>query len=115
MHSVSVAVILRASASLLEAQKDLPVKDQLKEPIMDLKNAMCLAGKTAQQINQARRDQIKPALPKDFTALTTDVEETSEFLFGSSVFERLEKLKNKLMIPLISMMSQIKLLRLLKI
>jgi len=56
---------------------------------------MTLAGKTVQLMNQARRDIIKPALPKKYVALATEAEEESEFLFGSSVCERLEKLKKE--------------------
>lgn len=93
MHSASVAMLLKASSTLVEKSGD--ANADTKGPLNDLKDAMNLAGKTSQLLNQVRRDLIKPSLPKEYVALATEVEEDSEWLFGSSVCERLEKLKKE--------------------
>ncbi|XP_057293791.1 uncharacterized protein LOC130622350 [Hydractinia symbiolongicarpus] len=93
MHSASVAMLLKASSTLVEKSGD--ANADTKGPLNDLNDAMNLAGKTSQLLNQVRRDLIKPSLPKEYVALATEVEEDSEWLFGSSVCERLEKLKKE--------------------
>ena len=63
-----------------------------------LKESMNLAGRTSQLLNQVRRDMMKPNLPKQFSKLATENDEASEFLFGTSVCDRIESLtkENKL-------------------
>jgi len=71
------------------------MKSLVKDTMLSLKEAMNLAGKTSQFLNQFRRDQIKPSLPRDFKKLAMDNDESPEFLFGSSVCDRLETLKKE--------------------
>ena len=95
-QAASVVMILRAASELTEASKQPGGNNpQVKEVMNALKEAMILSGSTCQLINQFRRDQMKPSVSKEFKKLATDNDESSDFLFGSSVCDRLETLKKE--------------------
>ena len=95
IHTASVSMILKAASGLTEASNIPDESSLVKDTMLSLKEAMNLAGKTSQLLNQFRRDQIKPSLPRDFKKLAMDNDESSEWLFGSSVCDRLETLKKE--------------------
>ena len=57
----------------------------IKVPLTLLKNALFLAGKLNQSINQLRRSFIKPSLPVLHTRLADIADDSSEYLFGDSI------------------------------
>jgi len=95
IHTASVSMILKAASGLTEASNQPDESSLVKDTMSSLKEAMNLAGKTSQLLNQFRRDQIKPSLPRDFKKLAMDNDESLEFLFGSSVCDRRETLKKE--------------------
>ena len=95
-QAAPVVMILRAASELTEASKQPGGNNpQVKEVMNALKEAMILSGSTCQLINQFGRDQMKPSISKEFKKLATDNDESSDFLFGSSVCDRLETLKKE--------------------
>jgi len=99
VHAAAVTMILRAASDLTEASKTKEISTGIGKDIMDkLKEAVSLSGKNLQMLNQFRRDQIKPSLPKDYKKLAVNNDESSNLLFGESVCDRLEALnkENKL-------------------
>ena len=93
-HSAGTTKMLRAASSLTGMFKENMPKE-VREALTDLKDSMTLAGKLSQQLNQVRRDMIKPNIPKEFQKLASDPDETSDLLFGSSLCENIEKLKKE--------------------
>jgi len=99
VHAAAVTMLLRAASDLTEASKTKEISTGIGKDIMDkLKEAVSLSGKNSQMLNQFRRDQIKPSLPKDYKKLAVNNDESSNLLFGESVRDRLEALnkENKL-------------------
>ena len=95
-HAAAATMILRAASDVTEASKQKSDPTPLIVNVMtSLKEAMSLAGKTSQLLNQLRRDQIKPNLPSNFKKLAVEVDEASEMLFGESVCDRLEAMKRE--------------------
>jgi len=68
--SASSSMILKSSSFLVDFKNGK--KDDIRESLEQLKDAMTLVGKTAQSLNQVRRDLIKPSLPKQYASLATD-------------------------------------------
>lgn len=93
-HSAATTKMLRAASALTEMFKE-NMPRQVKEALTDLKESMTLAGKLSQQLNQARRDMIKPTLSRDYKKLASETDETSRLLFGENLCERMEKLKKE--------------------
>jgi len=93
-HSAATTMMLRAASSLTEMFKDNMPK-QVKDALTDLKDSMTLAGKVSQQINQSRRDMIKPTFSKEYKKLAAEADETSELLFGTELCAKMEKLKKE--------------------
>ena len=62
---------------------------------MLLKNALSLAGKLNQSINQLRRNFIKPSLPVQYARLADIAGDSSEHRFGDSITDFLESLKKE--------------------
>ena len=50
-----------------------------------LKDALSLAGKTNNSLNQVRRQLIKPCLPAKFAKLADINDDYAEFLFGDNI------------------------------
>ena len=67
----------------------------VKVPLTLLKNALSLAGKFNQSINQLRRNFIKPSLPVPCARLADIADDSSEHLFGDSITDSLESLKKE--------------------
>ena len=86
--------ILRVASILTGLFKE-KMPREIKEALTELKDSMTLAGNVSEQINQVRRDFIKPTLPREYKKLALEADETSELLFGSSLCEKLEKLKKE--------------------
>jgi len=86
-HSAAVTMMLTAASELADSSN--------KKAMMALKEALSLSGKVSQSTNKLRRELMKPTLPKGYGRLASEAEETSEWLFGESVCERLEKLKKE--------------------
>ena len=95
IHSASVTMLLRAASSLTEIYRNKSMPTEIKEVMDNLKESMSLAGRASQQINQTRRELIKPSLPTEYKKLASEVEETSDLLFGPSLCEKMEKLKKE--------------------
>ena len=65
------------------------------DPIMEkVKNALMFAGKTNIQLNAHRREMFKPSLPASLKCIVDQPsEETSEYLFGDNLKDRVTKIK----------------------
>lgn len=94
IHSAATTKMLRAASTLTGLFKEKMPKE-IKEALTELKDSMTLAGNVSQQLNQVRRDFIKPTLPREYKKLASEADETSELLFGSGLCEKLEKLKKE--------------------
>ena len=86
--------MLKAASALTDLFKE-QMPGEVREALKDLKDSMTFAGKLSQQINQIRRDLIKPSIPIDYKKLASEADETSELLFGSGLCEKMEKLKKQ--------------------
>ena len=87
--SVSDSHKVQASSELtkqLRSSKQPTVDSfDVKVPLTLLKNALFLAGKLNQSINQLRRSFIKPSLPVQYTRSADIADDSSEHLFGDSI------------------------------
>ena len=90
-------MLLKAASKLTDVMKTVNNVD-IKEAMNSLKDSLSLSGKVSQNINQLRKDLIKPSLPTKYIKLTTMGDESTELLFGDSISESLESLnkENKL-------------------
>lgn len=99
MYASSVALALKAAAELRSYMR---YTDQFKNagidieiPLEMIKDSLYIAGKVNQTINQFRRNLIRPSLPSRFAKLADVADETSEWLFGDSISERVEFLEKE--------------------
>ena len=97
------------TSNVLQASSELDnIKDQWKtlvqenpgiklpdlNPAVDkLKDALKLAGRTNQKINDYRREAFKPSIPKNLTKLLEKPEENAILLFGDNLKARMEEIK----------------------
>ena len=93
-HAASTTMMLKAASTLTSCFKEKMPKE-IKTSLIELKDSMTLAGKVSQQLNQARRDLIKPSLPSEYKKLASEADETSDFLFGSELCDQMEKLRKE--------------------
>ena len=98
-HSAMASSMIQAADLLYKLKeefgnisKDLAGKF---DPIMEkVKNALMFAGKTSIQINAHRREMFKPSLPASLKCIVDQPsEETSEYLFGDNLKDRVTKIK----------------------
>lgn len=101
--AASLTSMLKVASTLSQhLQKENDKNLDIKGLLTYLKDSMALAGMANQQINQMRRDLIKPTLPPVFRKLADSVDESAEFLFGDSltqsmdILEKESKVKNLL-------------------
>ena len=97
MLAASASHIVQASSELTKqlVSSKQPTVDSfdVKVPLTLLKNALSLAGKLNQSINQLRRNFIKPSLPVKYARLADIADDSSEHLFGGCITDSLESLK----------------------
>ena len=97
--AASASHIVQASSELtkqLVSFKQSTVDSfNVKVPLTLLKNAVSLAGKLDQSINQPRRNFIKPSLPVQYARLADIADDISEHLSGYSITDSLESLKKE--------------------
>ena len=62
-------------------------------PLTKFKDALSLADKANQELNQFRRNMIKPYLPPQFSKLADISDDSKNFLFGDSIPSRVEPLR----------------------
>ena len=67
----------------------------IKTPLSLLKNSLSLAGSLNQDLNQYRRDIIKHTLPSQFVKISESADDSSAYLFGESLTEKIDKLQKK--------------------
>jgi len=89
-HSAATTKMLKAASVLTGLFKD-DMPKEVREALTNLKDSMTLAGKLSQQLNQTRRDMIKPTLPKDYKKLAFEADEAADLLFGSALCDQMEK------------------------
>ena len=107
MFCTTFSTVLQSASDVLDLNQDLieckaaetaDEKEQLLQSfnltpaLTKLQNALALAGKTNQLINQHRRENIKPNLPPQFKKLVDMAGEEAEHLFGDSISQNLEEL-----------------------
>ena len=81
IHAAATTKMLRAASTRLFKEK---MPREIKEALTELKDSMTLAGNVSQQINQVRRDFIKPTLPREYKKLASEADETPELLYAVS-------------------------------
>ena len=64
-------------------------------PLTKFKDALSLAGETNQELNQFRRNMIKPYLPPQCSKLADVSDDSKNFLFGDSIPYRVEPLRQE--------------------
>ena len=92
IHAAATTKMLRAASTLTGLFKEKEIKKALTE----LKDSMTLADNVSQQLNQVKRNFIKPTLPnlpKEYKKLASEADETGRL--GSGLCEKLEKLKKE--------------------
>ena len=62
-------------------------------PLTKMKDAISLADKANQELNQFRRNMIKPYLPPQFIKLADISDDSTNFLFGDSIADTVESLR----------------------
>ena len=102
-----IQTITAASASLIfQAASDmsqyLPVapkssggKIDIMPPLTKIKDVLSLAGKENQELNQYRRNMIKPYLPPQFAKLADIIDDSKNYLFGNSIVGAVESLRKE--------------------
>ena len=70
------------SQYLVAASKSSGGKIDIMPPSTKIKDALSLAGKTNQELNQFKRNMIKPYLPPQFAKLADNNDDSKDFLFG---------------------------------
>ena len=64
-------------------------------PLTKIKDALSLAGKANQELNQIRRSIIKPYLPQQFTKMADISDDSKSFLFGDLIADTVESLRKE--------------------
>ena len=89
------SLILQATSDmsqyLVAPSKSLEGKIDIMPLLTMIENALSLAGKENQELNQFRRNMIKPYLPPQF-AKFADISDSKNFLFGDSIADTVESL-----------------------
>ena len=62
-------------------------------PLTKMKDAISPADKANQELNQFRRNMIKPYLPPQFIKLADISDDSTNFLFGDSIADTVESLR----------------------
>ena len=70
-------------------------------PLTKMKDANFLADKANQELNQFRRNMIKPYLPPQFIKLADISDDSTNFLFGDSIADTVESLRKANQIKLL--------------
>ena len=70
-------------------------------PLTKMKDAISLADKANQELNQFRRNMIKPYLPPQFIKLADISDDSTNFLFGDSIADTVESLRKANQIKLL--------------
>ena len=77
IHAAATTKMLRAASTLTGLFKEKEIKKALTE----LKDSMTLADNVSQQLNQVKRNFIKPTLPnlpKEYKKLASEADETAD-------------------------------------
>ena len=107
-----IEIITAASAYLiLQAASDMSYlvaalyssggKTDIMPPLTKMKDAISLADKANQELNQFRRNMIKPYLPPQFIKLADISDDSTNFLFGDSIADTVESLRKANQIKLL--------------
>ena len=97
--AASTSLILQAvpgmSQYLVVASKSSGEKIDIMPPLPKMKDALYLAGKANQELNQFRRNMIKPYLPPQFAKLADIRDDSKNFLSGDSIADIVESLQKE--------------------
>ena len=90
------SLILQAASDmsqyLVAASESLGGKIEIMPLLTKIKNALSFAGKANQELNQFRRNMIKPYLPPQFAKFADISDDSKNFLFGDSIADTVESL-----------------------
>ena len=85
--------MLKAASELTKLlPKHNNVNLDIKTPLSLLKNSLSHVN---QALNQYRRDIIKPALPSQFVKIAESADDSSAYLFGESLIEKMDRLQKE--------------------
>jgi len=96
LHASSVTYMLQSASELTKILASTADKDiDIKKPLTMLKDSLSLAGKLIQSLNQFRRDIIKHALPPQYAKLADLDDDSSKYLFGESISDKVDILEKE--------------------
>ena len=91
---IDKGLMLKAASELTKLlPKHNNVNLDIKTPLSLLKNSLSLAGNINQALSQYRRDIIKPTLPSQFVKIAESPDDSSAYLFGESLTEKMDRFK----------------------
>ena len=97
--AASASLILQAASDMSQyvvvASKSSGGQIDIMPPQSKIKDALSLAGKANQELNQFRRNMIKPYLPIQFAKLADINDDSKNFLFGDSIADTVESLRKE--------------------
>ena len=97
--AASASLILQAASDisqyLVVAAKSAGGKINIMPPLTKIKDALSLAGKANQELNQFKRNVIKPYLTPQFAKLADISDDSKILLFGDSIADKVESLRKE--------------------
>ena len=95
-YVASTTLMFKAASELTKLlPKHNKVNLDIKTPLSLLKNSLSLAGNVNQALNQYRCDIIKPTLPSQFVKIAEAAGDSSAYLFGDSLTEKMDRLQKE--------------------